>query len=221
MYRFRHTVGFAAVLIFASVLHAQSPSNTAAAKTDSIEAKLRQRTSIKLDTLTAEQAIQKLQETHPLNLVIDWDGLKDKGLSRTQVLSGELTNVTIFEAITVVLQEAGCFDIPPVTPDGNLMRIIAQPKTETRVYVVSKILDRLQHELAPPSTAPSSGVPVTAADRLVQAINSHVEPETWRDNGGTIGSITTLGFRLVITQTPAALEKIESLLKQLEKDDAK
>jgi len=101
------------------------------------------------------------------------------------------------------------------------MRIIAQPKTETRVYVVSKILDRLQHELAPPSTAPSSGVPVTAADRLVQAINSHVEPETWRDNGGTIGSITTLGFRLVITQTPAALEKIESLLKQLEKDDAK
>ncbi len=201
-------------------LRAQTPATQPA---DAINAKLESRMDIKLTGLTAERAVLKLQEDRHINLLVDWDGLKDKGLTRTQELTGQLSDVTVREAIQVILSEGGCTEPLQIARDGNLLRISGPPVVETKVLPIGKLLDRLLKEL---TTSPPSGVtvppgPADAIDKLVRLIQEQVDADTWRDNGGTAGSISILGRRMVVTQTPATITKVEKLLQELEKDDAK
>lgn len=50
---------------------------------------------------------------------------------------------------------------------------------------------------------------------LVRLVQEFVEPESWKDVGGKVGSIQAINGRLIIQQTPTAHEKIVELLKML------
>jgi hypothetical protein len=73
------------------------------------------------------------------------------------------------------------------------------------------------------SMAPGAGVfdyGITRQDRedqLTRIITDSVDPESWRDAGGTVGSIQSWAGRLIIHQTPDNHQKIESLLNNLRK----
>lgn len=55
---------------------------------------------------------------------------------------------------------------------------------------------------------------------VVSLVKDTVEPESWRDNGGGIGSIRALGTVLVITQNRTTHEQIAALISQLRQDPA-
>jgi len=59
-------------------------------------------------------------------------------------------------------------------------------------------------------------------DDLVKLIESNVAPDSWRDQGGTIGAIQQLqgNGELVITQTPENHDKVQDLLDKLREQRA-
>lgn len=52
---------------------------------------------------------------------------------------------------------------------------------------------------------------------LIKLLTDTVSPDTWRDNGGNVGTIQSLGHRLVITQTDVNHDRIAQLLEDLRK----
>lgn len=55
-------------------------------------------------------------------------------------------------------------------------------------------------------------------DEVVQLLKETIAPETWRENGGTIGAVREIGGQLIITQTQENHGHIGSLLGQLRQD---
>jgi hypothetical protein len=65
----------------------------------------------------------------------------------------------------------------------------------------------------PPARAPSAPI-----DTMMVAIEETVDPPSWKFNGGTVGSYSTLNGELLITQTPQNLSKIDAIFTQLRSD---
>ncbi len=67
-----------------------------------------------------------------------------------------------------------------------------------------------------PPNPPASPV----GEQLIRLIENSVAVETWRDAGGTIGSINLLDGRLMITQTAENQSKVAELLTKLRESPA-
>ena len=68
-----------------------------------------------------------------------------------------------------------------------------------------------------PTTTPASLSRAAWIDTLVRVIQETVVPDSWRDNGGDLGSIREVYGTLLITQSPEAHRKIQRVLKNLRK----
>lgn len=55
---------------------------------------------------------------------------------------------------------------------------------------------------------------------IISIIQGAVDSETWKDNGGDVGSITAIHGTLVVTHTKATLAKVEELLAKLRRGPA-
>lgn len=73
--------------------------------------------------------------------------------------------------------------------------------------------------LSVPSRPQESGPEQASLDwklrELVPTIQGAIEPDSWRDTGGAIGSVRVLGDNLIITHTPQTHEQIGRLLEAL------
>jgi type II secretory pathway component GspD/PulD (secretin) len=85
-----------------------------------------------------------------------------------------------------------------------------------------------QRPNAPPSTQPTAAEPARAldtseslAEEVVDLIRETVDPESWRDNGGTVGAIRTLQGQLIVTQSAENQRHIASLFEQLRQTRAR
>ncbi|MEE9295405.1 MAG: hypothetical protein V3W34_10650, partial [Phycisphaerae bacterium] len=58
------------------------------------------------------------------------------------------------------------------------------------------------------------------ADKLIALIRETIEPDSWRANGGNVGSITEINGQLVITQTPTGHARVGGLLSKLREQRA-
>lgn len=58
------------------------------------------------------------------------------------------------------------------------------------------------------------------ADKLISLIRDTIRPDSWRANGGDVGSITEINGQLVITQTPTGHARIGGLLSKLREQRA-
>ncbi len=66
---------------------------------------------------------------------------------------------------------------------------------------------------------PAQAAPTTV-DAIGELIRETVDPESWTDQGGTVGRMRAFGRSLIITQTGDNHGKIQSLLNQLHQDAA-
>ena len=111
----------------------------------------------------------------------------------------------------------------------------AKPQVITRVYDFRDLMMTIgDYPFAGRIGAPSekdvvmlSGTPSNATtqptrseriDELIRLIQETVDADSWRDAGGTVGSIRELSGLLVVTQTAEAHKQIETLLGQLRED---
>jgi len=57
--------------------------------------------------------------------------------------------------------------------------------------------------------------PTVTTEAMTSLIMETIEPESWRDKGGSVGSLRFLGSRLIVTHTPDAHKALSNLLQEL------
>jgi hypothetical protein len=65
------------------------------------------------------------------------------------------------------------------------------------------------------TTRPDSEGQASALDELAQVVMENVSPDSWRDAGGTVGSLSKFGNTLVVKQTSSNQREVEKLLEEL------
>jgi hypothetical protein len=192
-------------------------------KPSQVEEKLNTRIDdLNLAGLTIREACVRIADKTRLNILPDWPNLENMSLDLNRKLRGRLSDVTAREALQLALTDAG-LDAPAQWEiDGNILRITRPPIVITRVYPVGRIVD-MANQRRPPSTQPADEQYFAGADELIKTLTTTIDPDSWRDAGGTVGAASALGRQLIITQSIAAHEKIEKLLRTLDqaaKDEA-
>jgi hypothetical protein len=195
-----------------------------------------------LDTVDFDQAklsdvLQWLSQKGNLNVVLDWAAMERKGVSANQSVTVHLKHVQVRQALDAALQggaEERDRQLGWAERNG-IITISTRPKIDidykvTRIYNVLPLLQdwvRVQHQLQSASTSPSG---VTNAnmyeasleeltDKLKKHVVDNVEPESWLDNGGDIGSIDYWAGKLIITQSERAQDQIARLLATMRRSD--
>jgi hypothetical protein len=177
-----------------------------------------------LSDATFENAIDRLRTLTGANIVVHWGALEGAGVGKTTPVKVRLWDVKPNAALSAIL---ACVQPDITVPlawderDG----IVTVSTTDdlrsgwTKVYDVR---DLLQAMGAKPGVskgqAAEEEVARTSAeveDELARIIVETVEPESWRDNGGTVGSIRYFAGWFLVTQNFEGHRKVERLLHEL------
>jgi hypothetical protein len=96
------------------------------------------------------------------------------------------------------------------------------PRTASTLVPPTRIGEPQPVVFAPePSTNPSEAKPQTPGDKIVDLFLGSVDPDTWRDNGGSIGSIALFEGQLIVVQTEKNHAEIERMLKEFRATSSK
>jgi hypothetical protein len=137
--------------------------------------------------------IDKLRDATNQNIFVNWRALKTCRVTKDLPVTIDLSRLPIDEALNRLLDHVGG---PYVrlgyAIDENVITITTavdlSKNTSTRVYDVRAAI----------KDGPDRAKNVDAIIRRVEG----VDPLSWRESGGNIGSIYELGGQLVVTQTP-------------------
>jgi hypothetical protein len=127
-----------------------------------------------------------------------------------------------------------------MTARADPPRATTRPEIEAVAYDIRSLLQRvddypLDSTLVPPTrlglethgggggifgaaagnTPTSNKTPIDAADQLVKLIEEVIDPSTWKDSGGQIGTLKILGGEMIVSQTAENQAAVASLLKQI------
>ncbi len=194
--------------------------------------------NVRFDDMRLDDALQALAKQSGVNILPEWQTLDPAGITRTTRLNLHLNDGTLRQALYQLLpgNPADRFAQGPlyvcIVQDGNV--IITTPAgasahTVTEYINVHPLLkeigdsyralsDHFQNPPADPNAPPGERLGpmhTDAIDSVVKLITDMVAPESWRDSGGTIGSLREIGGVLVITQTRENLRAIHQLLDRL------
>ncbi len=162
---------------------------------------------VKFDQTPFETCINALRNAGKpnVNIFVNWRALQDAGIDKSKPITLNASHLTLRTVVTKVLAAAGGDLLDSVIDEGALTistRSDLDRNTMTRVYDVRDIV------LA-------SGNPQKALQDLVAGIQKNCATDTWRDNGGTIGSIRETNGQLIITQSSRIHRLIDAYLETL------
>lgn len=194
----------------------------------------------------------KLASQTDATLLVRWKTLEASGFSPDDLVSLQLRDVTIRQALKHLLHAAstptGQMAFAPI--DGVIVVSTAedlrQANTVLRLYDVADLVvaERQRWRLMNPmpqsikalqEKLESTTRPVLDfnpgwervepmgddfTEIIARLLTEGVDPESWRDNGGTIGHVRLLNGRLLITQTPENHAQIAQTLATLRRSVA-
>ncbi|MDB5289617.1 MAG: pilQ 2 [Phycisphaerales bacterium] len=193
---------------------------------------------LQLDAVPLDEAFRTLSEKTRANISIRWEGLTDAGVPRATPVKLHLWDVNLGQALTILLT-AVC---PPATDgDGqatprlgytvtdNVVTVstvgASNRMTPTVVYNVRDLIEMHiagSNDTAPdPQRVQASLTHTEAAEALGRNLMEGIAPDSWRQNGGALGSYGYFGGLLVIRQTPENHREIAALLQKLRDADKK
>ncbi len=138
-----------------------------------------------------------------------WGTLEGAGIDRSALVTLHLKNVTLRQALDHILDDAGGGTVAMAhVIDGGAIVVTTEEDTSRSTKTVAyDVRDLINPE---PGKSRQDSV-----DRLVKVIETVAVPQSWTDNGGTVGTISELNGKLVIQQTSTGHEKVAELLKLL------
>jgi beta-lactamase regulating signal transducer with metallopeptidase domain len=211
--------------------------------TDAFQAKLdRKLPEVNLEGMPLADVIEFLRDTGGVNIFVNWKALEAAGIDRKEPVTARMRNVRFSKALQVVLESASsqAAHIGYSADDGVVTVSTADDlakNTLTRVYDIRDLLV-MTPDFIPgegllglsPTTKPSEPRPDQPGDKrdeelrktraalvndVVQLITETVATDTWKDNGGSTGSVRELSGQLIVTQTPENHLELVRLLEQL------
>ncbi|MBL6705658.1 MAG: hypothetical protein ISQ06_06065, partial [Planctomycetaceae bacterium] len=190
-----------------------------------IEGALNRKTNASFQEVSLADAVKELARQQGVNIVLDKRGLEEEGVSLNEKLSIEVSGISLRSVLKLILDplnlgtRIGEDDVIIVT---SRQRVAGE--LDVRVYPVAALVVPISDRVSIHTDAESgaAATPVTSPapqldfEKLIELITSTVDPDSWRQVGGS-GSIvankTTLS--LVTRQTPVVHAEIADLLDQL------
>ena len=179
-----------------------------------------------LDAKPFSDVIEQLRGTSDLDIFVNWRALEAAGIDRAAPVTARLRNAKFSKVLQVVLDEIGGDTIKMgYSIDDGVLTITTTDdlnrNTLTKVYDIRDLIAEVP-DYAPtgepkpePKPQPTTQPGPSLAEQIATLIQETVEPDAWRDAGGTVGSIRELSGQFIITATPQMHEQIVNLLHQL------
>jgi hypothetical protein len=178
-------------------------SNEAQGRTKIIQA-LRDETRFEFNEVPLSDVVAFLKDRHFLEIQIDAKMLEAESIGTDTPVTCKLQGVTLRSALRLML---GALDLTYIVKDEVLLITTikgASVERMVRIYPVGDLI-----------TPDSNDKPDQDFAALIEIIKGTVEPRTWQHTGGADIQPWSLGKSLVIRQTWAGHEEIESLLTGL------
>lgn len=190
---------------------------------------------LKLESATFESAIDTLREMTHANIVVSWNELTAANVDPKAPIKLHLWDTTLGQALNVVFSLAS-HDVSIGSDVRNNIIFVTTTdalhrngsRLSGRLYDVRDIVDQIlryrREHSSYPTTAPQPATSATfvpsseaedAIEDITRTLEDHVSPDSWKDNGGSDGTIREFAGRLIITQTPENHRKIVSVLRAL------
>jgi beta-lactamase regulating signal transducer with metallopeptidase domain len=181
---------------------------------------------LKFDAQPLNDVMNFLRDVSIVNLVVDWRALEAAGIDRNTPITESVHNIPFAKALQIVLDDAGGGTTKlGYAIDGNIVKVSTAEElskyTLTRVYDIRDLIV----EIPDFSTGPTFSLPQTRPDpakqradhiqEVTDLIKETVDPDSWRENGGTVGAMREIQGQLIVTQTPQIHQQIAALLTQL------
>jgi hypothetical protein len=176
------------------------------------------RASMKVASAPLESVVNRLAEVSGQNIYVDWVALDDSRIGPREEVTLDLQNVPVAVLLRAALKEAGRGKRPLdyCIIDGVVRISTADDLHQYVVTRVYNVRDLIEQDVARGAKSSKAGhTPAEAAERLTHVIQEAVDPNSWRDAGGSSGMIRELGGRLIITQTPSNQDAVLGLLSAL------
>ena len=164
---------------------------------------------LNFDGAGLSDVIDFLRDVSGTNLIVEWGPFSAAGLDRNIPVSLRLKNVRFGQALELVLSSAGGGSVPlGYTIDRNVIRISTTEHldriTDIRAYDVRDIV---------PAEMPMP--------ELTKMITEAVAPDSWRESGGSVGTVHASKHKLIVKQTPMNHRQVRDVLKMLREDPSR
>ena len=180
---------------------------------------------INLPRMPLDEAIERLRQLTRLNLVVDWIELKTAGVRRDAPVELHLWDTDASRVIQILFMLAGADG--PIALDARDGIVFATTRSDAgdprpsavRVYDIRDLTQLAggnggQIVWAAPRGIPAGPTYQERIEALVHLIESSVETDSWKDNGGG-GSLYEFAGRLVVMQTPKNHRLLANFLRTL------
>ncbi len=199
-----------------------------------------ERGSIDVDVkdATLVELFEQVQSRGSLPLRIDWESLAGLGIAKDDRIDFHIRDVPPLAALRAIAAAIPAEFDQPVVDACSGQLVLTSPSglaalRETAIYDIADILadpTLLEAKAAPAAVAApagddedapiSEGVAVetpldSMAERLVEIISEHIDPEGWIDTGGSRGRMTSEAGRLIVSATPATHRGLTAFLASL------
>jgi hypothetical protein len=190
--------------------------------------KLRKPVKVQFQGQALSDVLDLLRDQAGVDILVQWPQLEAAGLDRNAPVTLKLREPTPAGAVLSLV-----FRTLPVKLNYEIDRGVvvigaqdAAPAEVTRVYDVSDLV-MFRGEVPPGGMpgrpggfggAPGSPMAVVVPDevaQLMRLITTTIQPDSWRDAGGTSGSITSFKGKVVIKATEQVHKEVTQLLGML------
>jgi hypothetical protein len=161
---------------------------------------------------TFEDALAGLAKSAGFKISVNWKALEDAGIKKDAPISVSFSGQPVRKVLTEILNEAGGSTAAiRFTVDDNQVIVSTADDLTSQKYQTIRVYD---------ITFVFSDAEATEANitSLVDTLQTVVAPDTWREKGGTIGSIREFNGKLIIAQTNDNHRAIVQILKQIKSD---
>jgi hypothetical protein len=181
--------------------------------------------------------IEFLRDAAGVDILVEWAALDQNGIPRDAPVTIQLREATSVDAVLQLMFRSMGLGLQYEVDKGVVVigPSSHQATAVTRVYDVSDLVASSPPPVPGAFGAPAPAVPGTEGvmvdmsdvGQLIRLIMSTVEPNSWREAGGELGSITFFKNKLVIKTSESVHKEITSLLEMLrekpsgKRDDAK
>ena len=200
---------------------------------------------VSFDNAPLGDAVDFFRDAVGANIFVNWNALQRVGVGRDSRVSARFREIKAAKALTIILDSLTPAPRRPLgysIDDGvvtvSTLEDVRDAHTVTRVYDVRDLLVTIPDFEPPPVEQPvePKQPPIDPAarewkkvedehgemrtrqetiDEIIRLVTETVSPDSWRDAGGTAGSVRELQGQFIITQTAENHRQIAALLQQL------
>jgi hypothetical protein len=168
------------------------------ALTPAIERRLERRLPANVPTDDGlEKTLRRVAEPAGFDVFVNRRALEAAGVSPDTPVTVRVGGMTVADAVAAILAAHR----PPLACAFDDGVLTVSTRNDIRSNVMTRVYD--VRDLAPAAAAQKE---------LVAAIQADVEPQSWRDAGGSVGSLRVLAGQLIVTQTPITQYDLQTYL---------